>query len=117
MPPLPNLTECRAADILTNEQILAVGKVAVEWAMLEFVLHAHGSNMLRMHSNTFWILTRKPDAQTMALTLKELAPKHLPTGTDTEAFFGILARIKDAQDQRNEIIHGVWNSTPAFRPA
>jgi len=72
--PFP-LIENRAADMLTADQITAIGKVAIEWGMLEFAMGAHGENMCRVFPGmAFNILTRKPSGSVLAGILAELAP-------------------------------------------
>ena len=109
--------EARAADILTDDQIAAVGKVAIEWGMLEFALHVHGQAICQVPPGmlTFGILTGKPDGRRLAETLIKVAPTFLGNKHPAvvETLKSILKRVDTAGVQRHDIVHGVWNITPA----
>ncbi|MFO1324179.1 MAG: hypothetical protein U1F15_08945 [Burkholderiales bacterium] len=107
------LVECRAGDILTSDQIIAIGKVAIEWGMLEFVLGAHGQNLCRVYPGmAFNILTRKPSGTVLAGILAELSAFFLPVPV-AEDFRKIMQRVQDVGGDRNDVVHGVWNLTSA----
>jgi len=108
------LFESRAADVLTDDQMRAVGKVAVEWGMLEFAIHAHALGICRIFSGlTFGILTRKPSGSTMAMILHDILPNYLGEHPVVSQLQAVLKQVKAVSDSRNDVVHGVWNITPA----
>ena len=80
--------------------------------MLEFAIHTHALLICRVWpSNTFSVLTGKPDAKTMAGRLSEVLPVFMPGCPEVEDVRAVLARVAKVQGRRNEVVHGAWGST------
>lgn len=112
--PMPSLFEMRAGDILTDEQVAAVGRVTVEWGMLEWAIHVHAMSICRIYAgDVFGVLTRKPDGRTMAEILSHVLPYYLPDHPVVPELKSVLRRVEAVGNKRNDVVHGVWNITPA----
>lgn len=102
--------ENRAEDMLTESQIIAVGKVLLEWAMLEFAVYRHGANICQLVPLDFGRLTGKPDASAMADRLMLVAPHYLHGIADPSYLEAILKRIAPLSKKRNHFSHGIWET-------
>jgi hypothetical protein len=108
------IREVRANDILTAEQVSAMGRIACEWGMLEFALMAHGQNICRVFPGlTFNVLTGNPGGKKIAEILKTVSAVYLPPDVALQ-FQEIMTCVQHAGIKRDEYVHGVWNTVPAI---
>ena len=100
----------RAADVLTPEQLIGLGKVAAEWGMLEASLNSHATVLTRLHVH--WaLLTGNPGGRRTAELLAEVLPRCLPEHADTaQQLVAVLRSIAPLADRRNDVLHAAWGN-------
>src|SRR6266536_1655841 len=67
----PSFYKNRASDFLSPAHLRALGRVAAEWGLLEYVLGSHGS---RLTNSRFPMMTGNPGAARHADLLRALVP-------------------------------------------
>jgi hypothetical protein len=91
---------------LPNEHLSVIGKIFLNWSLLEFILTRIISSLLNVDYKTGRIITRTMNCATKILKIKRLA-KH----TQVENLINlhkIIEKIERAREKRNDIAHGVW---------
>lgn len=98
----------RAADLLTPEQLVGLGKVAAEWGMLEAALNSHATTLTK--TLVGWaLLTGNPGGRRTAELLSQVLPRYLPEHPHTsEKLMAILGSISGLADRRNDVLHAAW---------
>jgi hypothetical protein len=83
--------------------------------MLEFALRAHGQNLFRLFPGLqFTVLTGNPGGKALAERLCNALP--LRYGINDEPIkklCEVMKRVQDVGTQRDWVVHGSWNLTPA----
>lgn len=100
----------RAADVLTPEQLIGLGKVAAEWGMLEAALNSHASVLTKLRPG--WALvTGNPGGRRSAELLSEVLAHYLPEHPDTrQKLIEVLHSIGPLADRRNDVLHAAWGN-------
>ena len=91
---------------IPNEHLTVIGKVFLNWSLLEFILTRIISSLLNVDHKTGRIITRTMNCAEKIKKIKELA-KHTQVENSTN-LKEILIKIDSAREKRNDIVHGVW---------
>ena len=91
---------------IPDEHLTVIGKVFLNWSLLEFILTRIISSLLDVDYKTGRIITRTMNCAEKIKKIKELA-KHTQVENLTN-LKEILIKIDSAREKRNDIAHGVW---------
>lgn len=98
---------CHATDVVTGPQLLALGKVAAEWGMMEAALNFHGSRLLRTR---FAVITGNPGAVRAAEILVEVLGYHMEGEPETVAdIVATLRQMRVLAERRHNALHAAWS--------
>lgn len=108
--PTDKPTGIRATDVVTPEQLIALGKVAAEWGMLEVALNSHASVLTKMRAG--WArITGNPGGGPTAQLLSEVLPLYLPEHPDTaQRLIAVLRSIIALANRRHDVVHAAWGN-------
>lgn len=93
---------------LTDNHLKSIGRVSVNWSLLEFYLGKAIGEMLGPDPKIGRIVTTRLTAANMMEIFRHLATFKDHEGKLSDELNTILAAIRAAQSQRRLIIHGVW---------
>ena len=102
---------------VSMQQQRLIGRVIVVWSRFEGALQTVIWDFLRLDMEDGRILTSRNDVDTNIVILQSLGKRHVPK-EKREEFKGLIAKIKDYQEDRNFIAHGQWGTgQPGNLPA
>lgn len=104
----------RAQDVLTADELSAIGCVAVQSAYLERNVEMLAGICIAPHETEDAlrpVMSRLGAAAKVEL-LAELVIPRIPDEARKKRFQVLIAECKAALEERNTIIHGLWDSTP-----
>jgi hypothetical protein len=91
---------------IPDEHLAVVGKIFLNWSMLEFVLTRIISLLLNVDHKTGRIITRTMNCAEKIKKIKKLAMhKQIENLTN---LIEIIEKINSAREKRNDIAHGIW---------
>jgi hypothetical protein len=93
---------------LTKRQFERIGQVIVAWAHREVEMQRAIWVFLSLSEDDGRLVTARMDARPKGEWLRALGERYLEDGPYAASFFEALSRITDLQDDRNFIVHGVW---------
>ncbi len=91
---------------IPDEHLKVIGKIFLNWSLLEFVLTRIISSLLNIDHKTGRIVTRTMNCATKLDKIKKLAI-HIQLNNVTN-LDKIVTKIDRAREKRNDIAHGVW---------
>jgi hypothetical protein len=95
----------------TDNELWAVGAVAVHWSQLETLLHFFMQGLLGKDSESFGVYA-KTRAMDQRLAQIEAAIDKEIIEPQRSALLNTLQKIKNAQYMRDRIMHDTWAGTP-----
>lgn len=87
-----------------------IGRVVVAWAKLEIELQRTLWAFLDVEIEEGRLITGRLDTRPKVEMLSPLAEKFLPDGKLANNLFETLGRIQELSEDRNFIVHGVWQT-------
>ena len=91
---------------IPDEHLTVIGKVFLNWSLLEFILTRIISSLLNLDHKTGRIITCTMNYAEKIRKIKELA-NHTQVENSTN-LKEILIKFDSAREKRNDIAHGVW---------
>ena len=106
-PPIQRMghRKLRSGVSMLHERL--VGRLVIAWGFLEAAMQDCIWHILNVPLEDGRVITARADANTKLQWLRSLSKRHLKD-TELLALTKILDVISDAQDDRNFIVHGVW---------
>ena len=101
---------------LTDDHFKAIGKVAVNWSRLEFLLGRAIAELLGTDLKPGRIITTRLSAENLIEIFKQLAEYRDPNGKFTNDLNKLYKCLDKARQKRRLIIHGIWAADEEGNP-
>jgi hypothetical protein len=98
---------------VSEEQLIAIGRLAVEAAELESLVECGIWRMLRLTEDIGGLFTTRQSLETKVKTFTRVAQKALSDADIRRRASAIAIRLRDSSRRRNDVIHSVWGSSGA----
>jgi hypothetical protein len=95
---------------LSNEQLVLIGRIVVDWALLELAIDMAFWGLLGMSQNKARAVTSYISFGTRLDLTKDLLARYI-SQTVADEFSPIVGRIKELSRDRNAVVHSNWHST------
>jgi len=93
---------------ISDEHLRALGRVTVNFSLLEFHLGWYVSILLGEDSGTGQIVNAQLSFKTQIDLLMSLARYKIKEQIVTEQLEDLIRRAKDIEDRRNQLVHSAW---------
>jgi len=91
---------------IPDEHLTIMGKIFLNWSLLEFILTRIVSSLLSIDYKTGRIITRSMNSATKIDKIRSLV-KHKNIGS-LNRLEEVITKLNSAREKRNDIAHGVW---------
>ena len=107
--PPRELDDCTAHDLLTDEELKALGLVAAEWGLLEASLERHGNLLFRLLGVNLAYMTGGAGGRRYAEILASALPTYFPDEKEAVANArSELLKVGPLAAERSDLIHAAW---------
>jgi hypothetical protein len=86
----------------------ALGKLAIRFSLLHFLLERFGWEVWNLNGHLALIITKDLPISHLAEKLRASAEHVIPRHDDRRKFLSILKKVKEAANERNELLHSLW---------
>jgi hypothetical protein len=93
---------------ISDAQLQAIGKVAVNWSLLEFLINRVIADLLSITPKEGRIVVSAMNLRPRLDILRLLAELHDWPEVELESLKKVTERIDKAREQHNLIVHGLW---------
>lgn len=97
---------------LPPEITQSLGDVVIAWARVEALLAEFLSYLLKADPGAMYVVTKDIAAGMQLKWIRALAAERFPTEDAQEDLKNLFDRIEIVRNERNALIHGVWNTGP-----
>ncbi len=95
------------ADV-SNAKFREIGRIVAHWSLLEYMMQLAIGRFVGTNIKTARILTDRVGTEGLLKKLELVVEVHELPKTKARRLQRLIARIRDEQEHRNDVTHGLW---------